>query len=112
MECHHCKKHVSDGIVKGSFVYHRNCLEKIAEDQRVEYFKSQGLPYRCSACSGIGYTEEKYCTYPRDLPDFGWVEWENNPKYYDYKKVNCKYCNGKGFTAKQLKPVTRVIGYE
>lgn len=53
----------------------------------------------CPACDGVGHTIK-------------------NPNPYEYygslleKRVKCKRCNEKGFTSKELKPVTKVVGYE
>lgn len=62
--------------------------------------------HECPACKGYGYTQEKYDAYPSGLPDSGWAT------DYQYRNVDCKVCNGFGYTNKELKPITKIVGYE
>ena len=70
-----------------------------------ECLKHEGK-YICPKCNGESVIQEKYNAYPKNLPDSGWVDdWK-------YRPVDCDVCKGAGYTDKQLKPVTRVVGYE
>lgn len=62
--------------------------------------------HQCPKCNGLGYNKVKYNAYPSGLPDSGWVEdWR-------YKDVPCDVCDNFGYTEKELKPVTKIIGYK
>lgn len=59
--------------------------------------------HKCPKCGGNGYLIEKYDTYPRHLPDSGWV--------HDYKerKKCCDLCGGYGWTEKKYAEKTKVV---
>jgi len=54
--------------------------------------------YKCPKCEGKGFITIKYNSYPKGLPDSGWVY---EPAYRD---VECNLCNGEGYTDHEYKP--------
>lgn len=62
--------------------------------------------FLCPLCMGVGKIQQKYNAYPSGLPDSGFVDdWK-------YRNVHCNLCDGLGYTEKQLKPVTKIVGYK
>lgn len=62
--------------------------------------------HKCPKCNGEGVTQEKYNAYPHNLPDSGWVDdWK-------YRDIPCTICDGFGYTDKEKKPITAIVGYQ
>ena len=68
--------------------------------------KSYDKMYVCPKCSGRGYVLIKYNSYPKNLPDSGFVY---EPALKDEK---CDVCNGVGYTEKPMRPRMVQDGWE
>lgn len=72
----------------------------------------------CSACNGTkGHYEKKFVKYKKEI----YCPWGGYPSSYEKEKVvdswvECKYCDGIGFTDRKLMPKyivhREIIGYE
>ena len=64
----------------------------------------KNLPHKCPKCDGLGYTIQTFNTYPKGLPDSGWVD-----QMEDFK-ITCDVCDGNGYTKDKM--IAKVIKAE
>jgi DnaJ-class molecular chaperone len=115
MICEHCKTRISGAAdITGEIALHADCSDEY-------HAAKQGRPYRCPLCFGSGFE------YNRDVHEI--ETYDPSGGYNGYfspvgtrvvtrrEQKECDFCNGRGFLAKQPKPIVqpaiaeKVIGW-
>ena len=98
--CTHCSKplrgdcvvdyHWEDDFVEDILIVHKACAEPYK-------MKQKGLPFECPKCNKAGKV-------PAHMDETGHITWPGTKP--------CDLCNGRGWLAKEPKPITKVVGWE
>lgn len=83
-----------------------NLFGENATLKQVLLIVSGGRKYKCPKCDGKGKITVRYNSYPKGLPDSGFVYEEA------FKDIECDICKGEGYTREEYKARYIQDGFE